>query len=174
MQVHYIWALVAGSLAVLVALSIFLRIRMIRRTHPKLGIVWQVCDEGDFGPSRLSEMQAPDWADGFKVYESSMEDTGSWYFRYQAGGLKRLFYILKCLDAVEEARLRWRMHKSLYCSLHLMGMCLLFGATALKALIRPSDNDMRMLIGYDSLASARLAWQAEKEEALAQGKRSLS
>jgi len=167
--------LAAIALFILWAVGKSFRFLMIRRTHPKYGIVWQVCDEDDFGPSRLSEMQAPNWADGYKVYESSMEDIGGWYFRYQAGGLKRLFYILKCLDSVEEARVRWRMHKSLYCSLHLMGMCLLFAATALKALIRPSDNDIKMLIGYDSLASAHLAWQAEKEEAaVAQGEKSPS
>lgn len=156
-----------GLIITLLALAGIFRFRLIRRTRPKLGIVWQVYDEFDLCPCKLVEISKADWPpENFNINNGYL-DGENWEVQYKVRRSRRLFFLNHCLEVLHEAHERLKKQKGLYFRTHFLCMAALFAALSLKGLFRPSGDDIRLLIGFDSLAAERLCWLRENERLLA-------
>lgn len=161
------------ALAIFLMASIFFRRLMIRRTYEN-GIVWQVYAPSDFCPNRLKELDEPGWGEGFQLDNAELRRE-AWFVEFKSEGLRRLFYLYKYWEVVEEARVRRQENRGMpYLSIHYICLSALFAVTALKGLLMPSANDIRMLFGFDSFAAARLARLPERDRISESAKRSTS
>lgn len=165
MSENLAWIILVPIIAA-AGIGLFVRSHLIRRTY-RNGIAWRVyCGRPKhFCLMLLEEMETPEWSAGYETLEGRLRGKG-WKLEYQSSGSKRLFYLSSCWDILEEALARWREQGSFFFCLHAVCQICLFASMALKSLLIPGPQDLRMMIGFDSIAAERIDRRRQEHERL--------
>lgn len=140
-----------------VALVFGVRNRLIRRTY---GDLQEVYHEYDMPIAVLRDTICH--GDLYRINCLSLQSAkGNWEFLLESRGLKRLFYLVRIFDLIDASFSRLRERGGFILGLHVALFILLCAGTVLKVLVRPSVRDIRMLVGFDSIAAAREARSAD-------------
>lgn len=154
-------AIIAVSIG---AASVF-RKYLIRRSYSDTR---QAYEENDFIPSLLLEMKKL-WPNDFRVDGTILGEffrRGShWWIKYESRGTRRIFYLSKAWIVLEHSVERWRSQKERFYFWHSVLQAVLLSAVAIKCAFRPTENDIRMMIGFDFIAGAR---QRQQQAEIAQ------